>query len=254
MRRIHLASCGLLAAFFFSGTHLYAANLLESNEDAVRASLKAGEKSQQKIDHLYGQERDDLQQFRITQTEIDQLTIYNNQLQSIVINQNNQILSLINQIKEIEITQQGIMPLMERMLNGLQQFIELDTPFLLKEREERVANLRTLLLSANITVSEKFRRILEAFQIEVEYGRTIEAYRSKNTEEQMVDFLRVGRVALYYLSLDGNNAHVWDKQALKWVALGSEFDRSILKGIRIARKQAAPSLLNLQMPGLGAIQ
>ena len=254
MRLLNFAACCFamsLAAFSMQSS---AETLLEINENAARENLKAANKSQNKIDTAYEKRREDLQKYRVTQTEIDQLSVYNKQLQEIIGSQNIQLLSLKKQIKDIEVTQQGIMPLMERMLNGLQQFVQLDTPFLIKEREERVANLRVLLLSANITVSEKFRRVLEAFQIEVEYGRTIEAYRAENSSKQMVDFLRVGRVALYYLPLNGSQAHVWSKQSQRWVLLDSQFDRAILKGIRIARKQSAPSLLNLQLPGLGAIQ
>ncbi len=254
MRLLNFAACCFAASLAALSMQSSAETLLETNENAARRNLEAANESQKKVDSAYEKRREDLQQFRVTQTEIDQLSVYNKQLQEIIGNQNTQLLSLQNQIKEIEVTQQGIMPLMERMLNGLQQFVQLDTPFLIKEREERVANLRALLLSANITVSEKFRRVLEAFQIEVEYGRTIEAYRAENSNKNMVDFLRVGRVALYYLPLSGSQAHVWSKKNLQWVLLDSQYDRAILKGIRIARKQSAPSLLNLQLPGLGAIQ
>ncbi len=253
MRLFKIPSYAVIAILLLSGTHLNAQNILQTNEQKAQSNLKAAKASQQKVDIAYEQKREALQQYRQTQTEIDQLAIYNKQLQEIIGNQDLQVDSLKNQIKEIEATQEGIMPLMERMLNGLQQFIQLDTPFLIKEREERVANLRGLLLSAEITVSEKYRRILEAYQIEVEYGRTIEAYRAENPQKQLVDYLRVGRVALYYLPLDGEGAHVWNASDKNWQLLDSDFDRSILKGIRIARKQAAPSLMNLQLPGLGAL-
>jgi hypothetical protein len=251
MKLIKYPACGFFSILLLASSHLNAENVLQKNESSAQSNLSAAKASQQKVDKAYEAQRDALHQYRLTKTEIDQLSIYNNQLQKIVLNQNTQIDSLKNQIKEIEITQQGIMPLMERMLNGLQQFIELDTPFLIKEREERVANLRGLLLSAEVTVSEKFRRVLEAYQIEVEYGRTIEAYRAENDKQQMVDYLRVGRVALYYLPLDGVGAQVWNIKEKNWHSLDSDYDRSILKGIRIARKQSAPSLLNLQLPGLG---
>lgn len=242
---------GLFCVFALFSAQVNSQDLLHENMDAVKQNQKSAHKSQQKIDKLYEQQRSDLQDYRLTQAEIDQLSVYNRQLGEIIHNQDAQIESLKTQIKEIEVTQQGIMPLMERMLNGLQSFVMLDTPFLLKEREDRIANLRGLLLSANTTVSEKFRRTLEAFQIEVEYGRTIEAYRSQNIHGEMVDFLRVGRLALYYLPLSGDGGFVWDKKGKDWVALNSEFDRSILQGIRIARKQSAPSLLNLKLPRLG---
>jgi hypothetical protein len=247
MKPIKITACILLFAF----SQVHAKDLLQENVAATKQNQMAANKSQEKIDGLYEQQRDALQNYRITQAEIEQLNVYNRQLTQIINSQDEKIQSLHKQINEIEVTQQGIMPLMERMLNGLQNFISLDTPFLLNERETRVANLRSLLLSADITVSEKFRRTLEAYQIEVEYGRTIEAYRAENHKQEMVDFLRVGRVSLYYLPLSGSAGYVWDKESKQWSALSSEYDRVILQGIRIARKQSAPSLLNLKLPRLG---
>ena len=226
-------------------------DLLTKNIEAAAANQMAARSSQQKIDVLYNQHSEALQEFRVTQAEIDQLTVYNRQLNEIIGNQKKQIQSLDLQIHEIELTQQGIMPLMERMLSGLEAFIELDSPFLLTERRERVAKLRVLLLSSDITVSEKYRRILESFQIEVEYGRTIEAYRAKNDNQQMVDFLRLGRVALYYLPLTGQGAKLWVSRENTWQALSRDHDRFIQKGIRIARKQAAPNLIELPLPTIG---
>ncbi len=247
MKRIKITACILL----FTLSQVQAKDLLQENVAATKQNQVAANKSQKKIDGLYDQQRDALQNFRITQAEIEQLNVYNRQLVEIINSQDQKIQSLHDQINEIEITQQGIMPLMDRMLNGLQKFISLDTPFLLNERESRVANLRGLLLTADVTVSEKFRRTLEAYQIEVEYGRTIEAYRAQNHKQEMVDFLRVGRVSLYYLPLSGSGGYVWDAKSQQWTPLNSGFDRVILQGIRIARKQSAPSLLTLKLPSLG---
>ncbi len=222
--------------------------------DAINAAAgnqKQGADSQKKIDALYEEKRAALQDMRVTQTEIDQLKVYNRQLREIIKNQDSQIVSLNKQIEDIEKTQEGIMPLMERMLNGLEAFIALDVPFLMEEREQRIAALRTLLLASDITVSEKFRRVLEAYQIEIEYGRTIEAYRGENNQEETVDYLRIGRSALLSISLDGEQARAWNTKQKLWVDLDSGYARSISKGVQIARKQSAPNLLELPLPTLG---
>lgn len=228
-------------------------NQLDDNMAAQSNEIKQAKASQKKVDKLYEQKVDALQDYRITKAEIDQLNVYNRQLRAIIKDQEEQIDSLGKQIKEIEITQQGIMPLMERMLSTLDQFISLDVPFLMTERQERIANLRVLLLSSDVTISEKFRRVLEAFQIEIEYGRTIESYRSSDSDGNVVDFLRLGRVALYSVALDESSAAVWDKNGNEWVNLSSSYIPSLNKGIRIARKQSAPALLDLNLPGLGSL-
>lgn len=240
---------GCIGALSFS----VQSNQLDANMKAQNAEIKQAKASQQKVDKFYEQKVDALQDYRITRAEIDQLNVYNRQLRAIIKDQDKQIGSLEDQIKEIEVTQQGIMPLMERMLATLDQFISLDVPFLLDERQERVANLRVLLLSSDVTISEKFRRVLEAFQIEIEYGRTIEAYRGSDKKGTVVDFLRLGRVALYSVALDESEAMVWDKNSNQWLILDSGYIPSLNKGIRIARKQSAPALLDLNLPGLGSL-
>ncbi|MCI0507478.1 MAG: DUF3450 domain-containing protein, partial [Gammaproteobacteria bacterium] len=98
----------------------------------------------------------------------------------------------------------------------------------------------------DVATSEKYRRIMEAYQVEMEYGRTIEAYRDtleSNGEKRTVDFLRMGRVALFYQSLDEKETGMWDKSEHKWITLASDYRLAVSKGLGIARKQAAPDLL-----------
>ena len=137
---------------------------------------------------------------------------------------------------------------MLRMLDGLGQFIELDIPFLLKERRERVARLKATMDQADVTAAEKFRAVLEAVQIENEYGRTIEAYKGslevKQGNTQEVDFLRIGRIALLYQSVGGNFNGYWDQASRSWKPLTEpEYRNYIAKGLQIARKQIAPELI-----------
>lgn len=238
---------GVVMATLLTGQFAYSANELDQSMSAAKENQSAGAASQQKVDALYEAKREALQVMRVTQAEIDQLSVYNRQLREIIKNQDIQISSLNKQINDIESTQQGIMPLMERMINGLETFVSLDLPFLIDEREQRISALRSLLLASDITVSEKFRRVLEAYQIEIEYGRTIEAYRGENTQGETVDFLRIGRSALMSISLDGNASQAWNNHNKQWEDLNGAYARSISQGVSIARKQAAPSLLELPL-------
>jgi hypothetical protein len=243
----------ILSAGFLLGS-LAQSDVLEETLKQESSNLSSAKKSQNKIDVIYDKKSEAIQELRITKSEIDQLGIYNRQLMAIISDQQVQKLSFEKQLKDIEVTQRGIMPLMERMLTMLDQFIELDLPFLLDERQERIATLRGLLLSSEVTISEKFRRVLEAYQIELEYGRTIEAYRAKNFDGIIVDYLRLGRVALYYVGLNSSDSFAWDQNSKSWALLDGSFKAALDKGIQIARKQSAPSLLELQMPSLGEVK
>jgi hypothetical protein len=145
--------------------------------------------------------------------------------------------------------QRQITPLMLRMIANLKQFIALDVPFLKPEREARIARLETMIDEPNITVAEKFRHVMQAYQIESDYGSNIETYSETmmiDEVERKVDILRVGRVALVYQTPDGKYFGMWDMAASNWVELGSSSDRSnIAKGVKIASKQSAPDLIIL---------
>jgi len=111
--------------------------------------------------------------------------------------------------------------------------------------------LRLNLREQDVTAAEKFRRVLESYQIESEYGRTIEAYNGALTidgEARDVSFLRIGRVGLYYQTPDTQYSGMWDIEARNWVPVGDDFRGEIRDGLRIARKQTAPNLLNLPVP------
>jgi len=220
-------------------------------EQAIDLSVQAhreAEKSQKKIDNLHDKTQDLLTKYREVLRETESLRLHNEQLTTVVASQAQEKLSLQAELKSIEETQREIVPLMNRMVDSLAEFIELDVPFLSHERSERVSKLRETLTRSDVSTAEKFRRLLEAYQIENDYGRTIEAYRAELEQTdgaKTVDFLRIGRLALYYRSLDGNTTGRFDKQKKHWTSLSSEFDSTLRKGLRIANKQAAPDLLTL---------
>ena len=159
---------------------------LTESQNAIAVDARQAVNSQNKVNKLDDDYQALLQDYRATNGEIDQLKLYNQQMSKIVANQESELSKIDQQIRDIEFTEQGILPLMSQMLDALEQFNDLDLPFLMKEREVRLAKLRELMTRADITVSEKYRRVLEAFQIEVEYGRTLETYREKADDNIVV--------------------------------------------------------------------
>ena len=198
-----------------------------------------------------------LAEYRVQIQQIDALRVYNTQLEELIESQNSEMRSLESQIESVTVVERGIMPLMLRMLDSLESFVELDIPFLLEERRERVAELRDVLGRADVTTAEKYRRLLEAYQIETEYGRTIEAYSGQlqlGSDARTVDFLRIGRLVLSYQSLDGQDSSVWNRQTGAWEELPDTYRSSIRQGLRIARKQAAPDLLRLPISAAEGVE
>ena len=179
--------------------------------------------------------------------QLDLTNIYNRQLQELIDSQNAEIISINSQMIELDKTNKGILPTLEEMVNTLESIIENDTPFLLTERKLRVDELKNILKQSNISTSEKFRRVFEAYQIENEFGRTIESYRDEITfdsETYNVEVFRLGRVGLYARTSDGRHTAMYSKKEGKWIRKKG-IDSELIIALKIARKELPPSLLKL---------
>lgn len=237
---------GLLAAGI---QPLYAAqDALQRSIDASMANTRDEARSQGRIDKLDDETKAMLEEYQRLSRELDVLKVYDDQLERLVASQEEEKASIQRQMQDLELTQREIVPLMLRMVTRLDEFLAVDAPFLPEERRQRVAQLKAMLDRADVSVGEKYRRVLEAYQIEMEYGRTIEASRGELSGDgvtRTVDFLRVGRVGLYYMSLDRDEVGFWNPQTSAWEVLPEHYNLAIRNGLRIARKQAAPDLLRL---------
>ena len=238
----HLLIAGMLA------TASAGANELNPVMDKSAAINESAAKTQSKIDGIADSMQSRLQKFKTLNKEIDGLAVYNAQLDKQIRNQLEEMAAINESMDQVSVIERQITPLMLRMIKGLEQFVALDVPFLPKERAERISQLITLMDRADISSSEKFRRVLEAYQVEVDYGRTIEAYTALldlNGQEREVDFLRIGRLELLYVTKDGKQAGFWNKDSNAFESLPDTNIGQINKGIRIARKQLAPDMLTL---------
>ena len=134
---------------------------------------------------------------------------------------------------------------MLEMLKSLNVLLEADAPFLLDERKTRLVNIQKAYERSNITNAEKYRIILEAFKIEYGYANTIESYKDLK-DNKTYDFLRIGRVGLYYQSLNSKEYGYWDKPNNNWVEIEDlTAQYNIRKAIRIAKKYSSVGFLNL---------
>ncbi|MEX2523644.1 MAG: DUF3450 domain-containing protein [Gammaproteobacteria bacterium] len=214
---------------------------VERNENAKQ--------TQEQIDKISDDTDKVVSEYKRQLKVIDGLKVYNELLQRQLDDQRAEINDLETSIEEVAIIERQITPLMLRMLDGLEKFIRADVPFLLEERLERVEKLRNVMDRSDVTSAEKFRSVLEAYEIENEYGRTMEAYKGDveiDGKERQVDFLKVGRIVLAYQSFNGQENGVWDQKNREWVKLDTaEYKNRISRGLQIAREQVAPDLLML---------
>jgi hypothetical protein len=177
------------------------------------------------------------------------LTLYNALLERQIATQERDLADVRGAIDKVPDLETGLPPLLIRMVDGLDQFVRLDVPFKTEERTDRVAGLYELIEDAKLSDSQKLRRILEAWAIEVEYGGNYQTDTGTveiGGAERNVDFLILGRVGMMYQTADDEAlTGAWDYRKNQWVELGSEHRNAVRQAIRMARNQIAPDMLLL---------
>lgn len=202
---------------------------------------------QSRIDSLDDESRRLYDEYRRAMAQTEALRQYNESLEKLIASQEAEKTSLQTQIDGIESTSRSVLPMMAKMVETLESFVALDLPFLPAERADRIARLKTRLDQADVTVAEKYRLILEAYGIENEYGRTIEAYPDTLPDGRSVEFLRLGRIGLYYLTLDGKEAGRFNPQSASFETIESRYRGELAKALRMARKETVPDLIALPL-------
>jgi len=242
----------VLAASFIGaatvGSSVGNATSLEEIFAVAAETNRFAQASQVRVDGLSDETASLLEQYKKELKQIEGLRVYNAQLERQIRNQETEMANLSTSIEQVTLIERQITPLMLRMLATLEEFIEHDVPFQLEERTDRISRLQAMMDAADVSPSEKFRRIFEAYQIENDYGRTIEAYEETLTMDgnpRDVFVLRIGRVGLYYQTKDGSISGMWNQSTGSWELLDSDFGSAITQGIRIANNQASPNLINL---------
>jgi hypothetical protein len=254
MQNLLLALLG--SAAVFSGSTAIAATFNDVFQAAAQMNAQA-KRSQAKIDDLTEETRRLLNEYKTVLKEVEGLKVYNRQLEKQIGNQEQEMVQLAASIDEVTIIERQITPLMLRMIDGLEQFVELDAPFLLDERRGRVERLREMMDRADVAVSEKFSQVFRAFQIENEYGRTMETYPTTiqiDGIDRKVDILKVGRIALVYQTPDGAETGMFNPGTREYESVDNSYQASVRQGIRMARQQASIDMLSLPVVGAGAAQ
>lgn len=152
------------------------------------------------------------------------------------------------QLSDMEQISREILPYLDQVLARLKQLYLSDIPFLKEERQKRIEMLETLMPDPEITVSEKFRKIMEALTVETEYGRTIEVYQetvSLEGEPTLVNIFRLGRVNLFYQTLDRQQCGFYNAAETSWKPLEDMYLKDIQAAMDIGAKRKPVELLCL---------
>lgn len=220
--------------------------VLDATLAEQKAAVQEAARTQTRVVQLADETSELLGEYRVTVQRLDRVRVYNDNLDALVLDQEREQQDIERQLVSFQEVQQEIVPLMLEMIDDLARVIELDMPFQLQERRDRVELLRDLMGRSDVTVSEKYRQVMGAYQIEADFSRSTEAYDGR-LGDRRVDFLRVGRVLLAYQTPDRAETGFWNRNSGEW-EVANEYRNDVVEGLRIARKQAAPDLLRLPLP------
>jgi len=234
---------------------LAGATTLEDNLKAMEAAHKESGASQERIQNIQSESQKLANEYKRLLQNADRQEQVSQELDDRLAQQQSEINSLREQLAGRDITQQRITPLMRSMADNLEQFIALDLPFHQEERLGRAIKVKQMLNSSSYKLPEQYRAVLSAYQQELEFGRSIEAWRGElqltndegNKEALTVEFLRIGRLALYFQTMDGERSGAWNREKKTWQELPRRFNLEIKHGLRIAQNQQAPQMLALPL-------
>lgn len=219
-------------------------------EPALEASRQAAEgtrESQEEIDEIDARIQELLGNYRANLRQLEQLNRYNASQRRQAEAQRKEIESLTEDINNIASLQRAVQPLMQDMVDALDRLVQADIPFLVDERRSRVERLTRLMEDPSSSPAQRYRLLIEAYQIESEYGRTIEAYRADiETADRVyenVDVLRIGRLVLIFKTDDDAVLKRYDRDTGTWVDLDKSFMGDVKTAMRVAREQIPPELL-----------
>ena len=223
--------------------------LAQTVDQVLRAEdrrLELAQQSQERINQTVEGTRSLEDQYRAVNKEIDGLKVYNRLMVAQTSGQQAVLEDIALSMDQVDVINRQIFPLMERMIDGLEQSVGLDLPFLMEERMNRVDNLKDIMERSDVSVAEKFRKVMEAYQIENDYGSSVDFYTQSLTLEdgatRSFNMLRIGRIGLYFQSDDTRITGRWNNETRAWEEDNSARNE-VRKGLRMARQLIAPELI-----------
>ena len=223
---------------------------MENVLEVGRENQQLSAASQSRIDSTERQTDKIVNEYKVVAKQVEGLKLYNEQKRIQIKAQLELMDKLDDQLDQVVVMQRQIPPLAQRMLESLENFINLDTPFRIEERQNRIDLVRASLAKPKVTASEQVRQVLEAYNIEAEYGRKIDSYEA-TVEGKVVNILVVGRIGMFYQTKDETETGVWNNDSQSWEIIDG-YRRPVRDGIRMAKKLAPTDMLTIPVLKGGA--
>lgn len=216
----------------------------QTNQEAINA--------QQKINQNADKTLDMQTQIEQMKEQIENQSIYQKHLQTLVESQQAELEKAQREREQMSQTREGIVPLMYRMLAGLEDLqTQSALPYKTTIRQERLQKLKDLMARADVSEAEKFRRILEAYQIEVDYGNKLSTYQDEIEiaagDKREVELLALGQVSLIARSQDQQTHWLWSNEQKAWQEMDANQVMMANRAFELALGKLAPEMVDLPL-------
>jgi hypothetical protein len=261
--RFAVAGAAAAACTIVAGGSAFAQ--LDAAVSEAERSTAAAAASQRRIDGLADQTGDLFREYRATLQRIDSQQLFVEQQRVFLRSQENEILDLERQITEVGDVLRDLLPMQFEMIEELGAFVAADIPFLRQDRLQRASRLRTYMDDPGISPAERYRQIVEAFQIEADYGRFLDTWSGPflpnplsdadpDLDARTVDYLLIGRVAFIYMTQDESEMGIWNEESKSWDQIPGSFRLDIRRAIRMAREVTTPNVFMAPVRGATTAQ
>lgn len=234
----------------------HASEPLSTIIDINREGNQAEAEAQRQIDALSDTRRALFEEYDALGRELVSLSADNAQLQRMVDDQDDQRQAREQTLEKLTDTRREILPLLLAMVDWLEELARADLPVRVEERRHALVELQDSLDRGDLDLGARYERVLEHYAQAVADGQRVEVHSGAlpGATAQVVDFLKVGRLALYYQSPDGQHSSYWDAARQQWVPLPEEENRELARALRVVRKEAPPDLLRLPLQAPSVIE
>jgi chromosome segregation ATPase len=239
-------AAGAVAAFAASA----ASAQLDEALRTAQQSTQEGAQAQRQIDDIADRTAGLESQYLALRQQIEDQRIFIEQQQVFLRSQQNEIEELTAQLDRVSGIERDLTPMMLEMFVRLEEFIANDLPFQAEQRQARLDNIERTLGDANVSPAEKYRVILNAYEIEASYGRGLSTYTEEvdvdGTPEQ-ADILRFGRLAM--IRIIRGDLEIMTADNREWRPLSGQYANNVQRALRIAQEVTTPEVFVAPLPG-----
>ncbi|WP_233205300.1 DUF3450 domain-containing protein [Alkalicaulis satelles] len=216
----------------------------------ARQSTQDGAQAQEQINQLADAADNAERQYLATREEIESQRIFLEQQRVFLLSQENELTALRSQLERVGSIEVDLAPMLLDMYVALEEFIDSDMPFQLDVRRTRLDRIQTALGDANISAAERYRLLLNAYEIEMGYGRSLRAYSEEvevDGTPQEANILQIGRVAL--VRDIGGRLEIMTQDNRDWRPVSGSMAVDVQRAFRIAREVTTPEVFTAPLPG-----